>query len=164
MSAPKKNARRASDSRPVRRKESATTDVFARHVDSTRVKKGEADASIVNKPTTANEELSAKTTTEDAVPRKATSMESAPIGLRKASIPESGPAMKIPRGGDFARSAPVPRSGPIAKGTRENESIKVDTRKHKRISETIAVPKIAKSGPITIKLQARWRRALRRAG
>jgi two-component system cell cycle response regulator len=185
MSAPKKPsrggnsepARRATDSRPVRKlRSNAITDVFARHTDSTRVKKGDDQAAPASKPTAIVEETTAKTTAEDAVPRKATSLESAPIGLRKASISDSGGAKTPMRGADFgdvARpmrdsgpvgpSGPSSKSGRIAQGTRENEAV---TGKHKRKSEAVVVASkhVYKTAPITVKLQARWRRALRRAG
>jgi hypothetical protein len=158
---------RASDTRPTRKRENATTDVFARQLDSARVQKGDADAAPADKP--GADDVSARTTTEDAVPKRATSLESAPIGLRKASISESGGAKSHLRGADFGDVArplrdtgPVPRSGAIARGTRENDAV---TGKHKRKPDAIVGKHMsAKSGPVTIKLVARWRRALRRAG
>lgn len=151
-------ARRATDSRPVKRaRANAITDVFARAGDSARVKKGDDDgAASASKPTTAVEDVSSRTTmtVDDAVPRKARSIESAPIGLRKASIPESGGTMMkgIARGGDFAA---VHKPAPAG-----------ESRRLARKSESIVVPAkhVYKTGPITIKLQARWRRAIRRAG
>ncbi len=184
MSAPKKPAReparRASDSRPVRKRSNATTDLFSRGIDSSRVRKGEADSAplasgdettaptrIEAKPTTAGEDVSAKTMTLDAVPKRATSIESAPIGLRKASISESGGAKAHMRGADFGDVAkPMRETGPVprvARGTRENDAMTAKVRQRK--SEPIIVPKhVTKGAPVTIKLQARWRRALRRAG
>jgi two-component system, cell cycle response regulator len=184
MSASKKGtkgepARRMTDSRPVRKRESATTDVFARQADSSRVRKADADNAPIVKHTTANEELSAKTTADDGVPSKSQLIESAPIGLRKASITDSGGSKM--RGADFGdvakpmRDSAPSRSGGIARGTRENEVVtgkvkKLDDsrgfeRVGKRKPEAVVAKHVSsKSGPVAVKLQARWRRALRRAG
>ncbi|HEY5951963.1 MAG TPA: diguanylate cyclase, partial [Kofleriaceae bacterium] len=103
----------------------------------------------------------------------------------KASITDNSGGSKL-RGGDFGEAAkpardsgPVSRGGAIARGTRENETVSgklrrdqeaADSRKFERVeprkrkAEAVVSAKHAKSGPITIKLQARWRRALRRAG
>src|SRR6185503_13056771 len=104
----------------------------ARHVDSSRVRKGEGDAApqaddsapaqmagdtaptrqftgadtaptrhastaskeydtAPTKQPPMHEDVSTKTTTQaDAIPKRASSLESAPIGLRKASITDSG--------------------------------------------------------------------------
>jgi len=194
VSAPKKPAkgtrsepaRRATDSRPVRKRESATTDVFAHH-DSARVSKGDAeeladeDTAPTKRPT-ATEEVSTKTTAQaEAVPKRATSLESAPIGLRKASITDSGGAkLRGADFGDFAKardSGPVPKSGRIAHGTGGAEALTGklktgagDSRRFERVDlgkrkpDAVIAAKHVKTGPITIKLQARWKRALRRAG
>ncbi|HEY5951451.1 MAG TPA: hypothetical protein VIV40_38420, partial [Kofleriaceae bacterium] len=131
------------DSRPVRKRESATTDLFARH-DSSRVRKGDDEAvpaadsaptkQVDDKRVAASEDVSTKTTTQaDAVPKRATSLESAPIGLRKASIPESGPSIR--KGADFGE---LPRP---ATGTRETKPVVA-----KRRSDVIAVPEIDVDG------------------
>ena len=104
------------------------------------------------------------------MPRRATSLESAPIGLRKASIPDSGPAKgHLPRGSDFGDvvkqrdTGPVPRS--IARGTQKSDVVKSEhskpggARPNGR-GEAIAMP-LGKTGPIAITVVARWRRALR---
>ena len=177
MSAPKKSARgtrseparRATDSRGVKKRSNATTELFVRGADSTRVKKGDAESVPVAKPTTASEETSARTTTADAVPRRTTSIESAPIGLRKASLSESGAAIAKAHGpsGHEPAHASTPRrgSGGDFGAVVKAAPAPADSRRVKRKSETIVVPKhVSKTGPVTIKLMSRWRRALRRAG
>src|SRR5262245_25650036 len=88
-----KKARRESDEKPVRkRRDNATTDVFARRGDSAPLRKGDDASAPRVKPTTeSSESAPARSTADEAVPRKAASLESAPIGLRKATVAESGP-------------------------------------------------------------------------
>ena len=143
-----KKPRRESDSRPVRkRRDNATTDVFARRVDSAPLSKGDDVSAPRVKPTNATSESAPlRKTADDAVPRKSASLESAPIGLRKASVSETG--SKPMRGGDFgsgvvAGSHAASRSAAV-RG--ESKGVKRDT------------------APSAISWHARWRRALRRAG
>ncbi len=108
---PKKSVSR--ESSPVGGKkrgkaEGATTDVFARHATSRR---DDGTSGRVER------RASARKAAEQAAPDHRANVDSAPIGLRKATIPESGGSR---RGGDFGE---LPR--PPA-GTRENEAVKKD--------------------------------------
>ncbi len=100
---PKKSAPQSSPVGKKRKTDHATTDVFARHATSLR-------------ETPASERRASERKGDDAAPERRVSVDSAPIGLRKASIPESGRSGG--RGGDFGE---LPR--PPA-GTRETEAVK----------------------------------------
>ncbi|NVB82318.1 MAG: diguanylate cyclase [Kofleriaceae bacterium] len=131
---------------------------------------------------------------KEAAPKKAAMLDSAPIGLRKASIPESGRV----RGKDKDKD----KGGDFAEGTKETHAIKAEedatVPRVKRKSESVAVPRVPRdletgprarideasrsgamrkaadavvqprknqpTGPVVVTLPARWRRALRRAG
>ncbi len=125
-----------------------------------------------------------------AIPKTAAQVESAPIGLRKASIPESGGVRK--RGGDFESGGTRKRGGDfesgatrkrdLATGTRENGVVvkatdtgprpRVDLdqarldRETRKSLDTVSLPRKPRgdSGPVAMVLPARWRRAMRRAG
>jgi diguanylate cyclase (GGDEF)-like protein len=127
-----------------------------------------------------------------AIPKAAANVESAPIGLRKASIPESGGVRK--RGGDFESGGTRKRGSDFATGTRENGVVvkatsaretgvvakatdtgprpRVDLdqarldRETRKSLDTVSLPRKPRgdSGPVAMVLPARWRRAMRRAG
>jgi diguanylate cyclase (GGDEF)-like protein len=101
--APKKSAPQSSPVGRKRKTDLATTDVFARHATSRR-----------DDP--APERRASGRKGDDAAPERRASVDSAPIGLRKASIPESG--RNGGRGGDFAELPRAPA------GTRETEAVK----------------------------------------
>lgn len=102
-----------------------------------------------------------------AVPKVAPNIESAPIGLRKASIPESGGVRK--RGGDFATGT---RESGVVKATETGPRMRVDLdqarldRETRKSLDVVTLPRKPReeSGPVSMVLPARWRRAMRRAG
>ncbi len=141
---------------------------------------------VRNKADAATTEVFSK---KDAAPKKQAILDSAPIGLRKASIPESGRVRG--KGSDFAD------------GTKETQTLRSEEDatqpRVKRKSETVSVPRVPRdletgprvridmdasrsgmmrkasdvvalprknqqSGPVVVTLPARWRRAMRRAG
>ena len=163
MSTPKKPtrgtrsepARRATDGRAVRSRggdpsgptrkaerarANATTEVFARQLDSARVHKGESDAvpatvdvdgKVRTKPTAKREreDASARATAQaEAVPKRASSLESAPIGLRKASIAESGGAIVNAHVVASHESAPAAAPRRVSPGHESAPPPKSDTR------------------------------------
>lgn len=162
----------------------------------------------VKKPAAPKKKSEAATTDvfiskRHAIPKAAANVESAPIGLRKASIPESGGVRKRggevaesggvrKRGGDFESGSTRKRGGDfesggirkrdLATGTRENGVVtkatdtgprpRVDLdqarldRETRKSLDVVALPRKHRgdSGPVSMVLPARWRRAMRRAG
>jgi diguanylate cyclase (GGDEF)-like protein len=149
-----------------------------------------------------------------AIPKAAANVESAPIGLRKASIPESGSVRRRAgevaesggvrkRGSDFESGGVRKRGSDFATGTRETGAISKPTatretgaiskptsngvvtkatetgprprvdldqarldRETRKSLDVVSLPRKPRgdSGPVSMVLPARWRRAMRRAG
>ena len=101
-----------------------------RQADSSRVCKGDdhvvtddsaptqmAGDTTPTKLAPTHEDVSTRTTTQaDAVPKRATSLDSAPIGLRKASITDSGGSRIHMRGADFGDIAKPARNAEAGSG------------------------------------------------
>ncbi|HSD88944.1 MAG TPA: GAF domain-containing protein, partial [Kofleriaceae bacterium] len=92
--------------------------------------------------TATTEVFSRKTKAEDAAPKKQPMLDSAPIGLRKASIttgsglsPDSGSIRKEGRGGDFELTRPPA-------GTRENAVAKLETGPRPRVDVDGTGPRV----------------------